>query len=75
MSAVPLLRDGADERGHGPEDRDGLVAPAHFPFSRTSSSGAGHGYGSISMRPGSATRGPIPLAQMNSWSGPNRTRS
>ena len=39
---------------------------AHFPFSRTSSSGAAHGYGSISIRPGSATRGPIPLTQMNS---------
>ena len=40
--------------------------PLHFPFSRTSSSGAAHGYGSISMSPGSATRGPIPLTQMNS---------
>ena len=38
----------------------------YFPFSRTSSSGAAHGYGSISISPGSATRGPIPLTQMNS---------
>ena len=46
----------------------------HF-FRRTSSSGAAHGYGSISISPGSATRGPIPLGQMNSQSGPKRTRS
>ena len=46
------------------------VAPAaetHWrALSRTSSRGAAHGYGSMSISPGSATRGPIPLGQTNS---------
>src|ERR1043166_3399713 len=37
---------------------------AHFHFSRTSSSGADHGYGLIFISAGSATRGPTALGQM-----------
>ena len=36
----------------------------HGFFRRTSSSGADHGYGLISISAGSATRGPMPLGQM-----------
>src|SRR5436309_9829565 len=50
-------------------------SPSHFFFSRTSSSGADHGYGLISISAGSSTRGPIALGQMNSNMGPNLTRS
>ena len=39
---------------------------AHCFFSRTSSRGADHGYGLISITAGSATRGPMPLGQMYS---------
>ena len=42
---------------------------------RTSSRGADHGYGLISISAGSATRGPTPLGQMYSKIGPYRTRS
>ena len=41
----------------------GPAGARHF-LSRTSSSGADHGYGSISISAGSATRGPIPLGQI-----------
>jgi hypothetical protein len=46
------------------------VRGAHCFFKRTSSSGADQGYGLISIRPGSATRGPTPLGQMYSKIGP-----
>jgi hypothetical protein len=49
--------------------------PPYLVLSRTSSRGADQGYGSISIRAGSATRGPIALTQMNSQRGPKRTRS
>ena len=77
-AAAPLRRAAGAGGPRGPAPRVGalqagllgpvlqLVSPRHFPFSRTSSSGAAHGYGSISISPGSATRGPIPLTQMNS---------
>ena len=48
--------------------------PQRF-LSRTSSSGADHGYGSISMSAGSSTRGPMPLGQMYWKIGAMRTRS
>ena len=41
-----------------------LTPDRHGRFSRTSSSGADHGYGSIFMSAASSTRGPTPLAQM-----------
>src|SRR5213594_3617626 len=50
-------------------------SPSHFFFSRTSSRGADHGYGLISISAGSSTRGPIALGQLNSKMGPNLTRS
>jgi hypothetical protein len=42
------------------------LGSGHCFFSRTSSRGADHGYGLISMSAGSATRGPMPLGQMYS---------
>src|SRR5262249_21268563 len=49
--------------------------PPHSSLRRTSSRGADPGYGLISSRPASSTRGPMPLGQMDSQIGPNMTRS
>ena len=68
--ALEFLPEAIDGERHRPFRRAGYRG-----FSRTSSSGADHGYGSISISAGSATRGPMPLGQMNSQSGPKRTRS
>src|SRR5207247_70465 len=58
---------GRSRRGPAPSGGRGASEGGdHFALSRTSSSGADHGYGSMSISAGSATRGPIPLGQMNS---------
>src|SRR5438477_7309975 len=55
------------------DDRD-AEHPQRF-LRRTSSSGADHGYGSMSISAGSSTRGPMPLGQMYWKIGAIRTRS
>src|SRR6202521_1131913 len=58
------VREDRHQRGE-PEGRDALggdgdPARAYRFLSRTSSSGADHGYGLISISAGSSTRGPMP---------------
>ena len=71
------VRPGGRRQGSGPRDNDDNEqdgsgerstqashrSTSHFFFSRTSSRGADHGYGLISISAGSSTRGPIAIGQ------------